>query len=55
MWFAAVTTAVSSLVFPLCAILELIERYDLFKDSRIQLKVSDKWVVILISYGCLFF
>lgn len=40
LWFAAVTTLLNSLVFPVCGILELVERYDLFKHARIQTKVS---------------
>ena len=40
LWFAAVTVSLNNLVFVLCGILELVERYDLFKDSRIQIKVG---------------
>ena len=39
-WFAAVTVSLNNLVFVLCGLLELVERYDLFKHSRIQEKVS---------------
>lgn len=40
LWFAAVTVSLNNLVFVLCGILELVERYDLFKESRIQIKVT---------------
>ena len=40
LWFAAITVSLNNLVFFLCGILELVERYDLFKESRIQVKVQ---------------
>lgn len=40
LWFTAVTVGINCLVFVLCGILELVERYDLFSHARIQLKVS---------------
>ena len=39
-WFTAVTVSLNCLVFVLCGVLELIERYDLCKGARIQTKVS---------------
>lgn len=38
-WFTGVTILINSLVFVWCGILELVERYDLFKHSKIQTKV----------------
>lgn len=40
LWFTAVTVSLSSMVFLLCGILELVERYNLFKGARIQEKVN---------------
>lgn len=39
MEFTAITVLINSLVFVLCGILELVERYDLFKHAKIQKKV----------------
>lgn len=41
LWFTAVTVLLNSLVFAVCAILELVERNDLFKHARIQTKVTN--------------
>lgn len=38
--FTAITVLINSLVFVLCGILELVERYDLFKYAKIQKKVN---------------
>ena len=40
LWFAAITVSLNNLVFVLCGLFELVERYDLFKEYRIQAKVS---------------
>ena len=39
LWFTGVTMLIGSLVFVACGILELVERYNLFKHARIQEKV----------------
>ena len=38
-WFVGVTVAINCLVFLVCGILEVIERYGLFQDAKIQKKV----------------
>ena len=39
-WFLCCMLTVTSIVFVLCGTVELIERYDLFKASKIQKEVS---------------
>lgn len=39
-WFVSTTVLINSLVFVLCGILELVGRYDLFKEARILKKAS---------------
>ncbi len=38
-WFVTVTMALNCSIFALCGILELVERYGLFKEAKIQIKV----------------
>ena len=40
-WFVLVTVAINCLVFVVCGILELIERYGLFQDAKIQKQVKN--------------
>lgn len=47
-WFTAVTVTINSLVFVLCGILELVERYGLFQNARIQKKVC--WLRLGLYY-----
>ena len=39
-WFVGVTVAINCLVFVVCGLLELVERYGLFQDAKIQKKVA---------------
>ena len=39
-WFVGVTMAINCLVFVVCGALELVERYGLFQEAKIQRKVS---------------
>ena len=39
-WFLCCMVTVTSFVFVLCGAVEIIERYDLFKESKIQKEVS---------------
>ena len=39
-WFVGVTVAINCLVFLVCGLLELVERYGLFQDAKIQKKVA---------------
>ena len=40
-WFVGVTVAINCLVFLVCGILEIVERYGLFQDAKIQKKVPE--------------
>ena len=39
-WFVAVTVSINCLVFVLCGTFEIIERFKLFENDKIQKKVS---------------
>ena len=39
LWFVGVTVAINCLVFVVCGVLELVDRYGLFQDAKIQKKV----------------
>jgi hypothetical protein len=49
-WFVGVTVAINCLVFLVCGLLEIVERYGLFQDAKIQKKVAEN----IFFYCCRF-